>query len=89
MAALIRFISQLNEKGLSFFKLLQRTSKFEWIEEVKDAFKKLKAYLTSLPILTPPKKHKAMMLYITTTNMVVSTTIIVEREDEGHVYKVQ
>jgi hypothetical protein len=29
------------------------------------------------------------MLYITTTNMVVSTTIIVEREDEGHVYKVQ
>jgi hypothetical protein len=29
------------------------------------------------------------MLYIAATNMVVSTAIIVEREDEGHIYKVQ
>jgi hypothetical protein len=29
------------------------------------------------------------MLYITTTNMVVSAAIVVEREDEGHIYKVQ
>jgi hypothetical protein len=30
-----------------------------------------------------------MMLYITATNMVVSAMIVVEREEEGHVYKVQ
>jgi hypothetical protein len=30
-----------------------------------------------------------MMLYITTTSTVVNTTIVVEREEEGHVYKVQ
>jgi hypothetical protein len=30
-----------------------------------------------------------MMLYIATTNMVVSVVIIIEREEEGHVYKVQ
>jgi hypothetical protein len=29
------------------------------------------------------------MLYIATTNMVVSVVIIIEREEEGHVYKVQ
>jgi hypothetical protein len=29
------------------------------------------------------------MLYIVTTNMVVSTAITVEREEEGHIYKVQ
>jgi hypothetical protein len=29
------------------------------------------------------------MLYIATTNMVVNASIVVEREDEGHVYKVQ
>jgi hypothetical protein len=29
------------------------------------------------------------MLYIVATNMVVSATIIIEREEEGHVYKVQ
>jgi hypothetical protein len=69
--------------------LLKRIGKFKWTEEAKDAFEKLKAYLTSSPVLTPPKKHEAMMLYIVATNMVVSTTIIVEREEEGHVYKVQ
>jgi hypothetical protein len=30
-----------------------------------------------------------MMLYISATSTVVSTTIVVEREEEGHVYKVQ
>jgi prephenate dehydrogenase len=62
--------------------------KFEWTEEVKDAFKKLKVYLITSPILTPPKKHEAMMSYIAATTMVVSATIIVERKEEGHVYKV-
>jgi hypothetical protein len=46
-------------------------------------------YLTSSPILTPPKKNKNMMLYISTTSTVVSATIVVEREEEGYVYKVQ
>jgi hypothetical protein len=51
---------------------------FEWTEEAKDAFKKLKAYLISSPILTPPKKHEAMILYIAATTIVVSATIVVE-----------
>jgi hypothetical protein len=89
MAALNRFISRLGEKGLRFFKLLKKTGKLEWIEEAKEAFESLKAYLTSSPILTPPKKHEDMMLYITITSMVVSAAIVMEREEEGCVYKVQ
>jgi hypothetical protein len=46
-------------------------------------------YLTSSPILTPLEKNKDMMLYISATSTVVSTTIVVERKEEGHVYKVQ
>ena len=88
MAALNRFISRLGEKGLPFFKLLKKTGKFEWTEEAKEAFKSLKAYLTSSPILTPPKKYEDMMLYITATSTVISAAIIVEREEEGRVYKV-
>jgi hypothetical protein len=38
MAALNRFISQLDKKGLPFFKLLKKTGKFEWTEEAKEAF---------------------------------------------------
>ena len=56
---------------------------------IEEAFKRLKAYLTSSPVLTPPKKYEDMMLYIAATSTVISTTIVVEREEEGHVYKVQ
>jgi hypothetical protein len=58
-------------------------------KEAKGAFKRLKAYPTSLPILTPPKKHEDMMLYIAATYMVIRTTIMVERKEEGRVHKVQ
>jgi hypothetical protein len=89
MAALNHFISRLSEKGLPFFKLLKKMGKFEWTEEAMEAFESLKAYLTSSPILTPPKKHEDMMLYIAATYMVVSTAIDMGREEEGHMYKVQ
>jgi hypothetical protein len=42
MTALNRFISRLDEKELSFFKLLKKTGKFEWTEEAKEAFESLK-----------------------------------------------
>jgi hypothetical protein len=86
MAALNRFISRLGEKGLPFFKLLKKTGKFEWTEEAKEAFKSLKAYLTSSPILTPPKKHEDMMLYIAATSMVVNAALVVERERKKDTY---
>ena len=89
MAALNRFISRLCEKGLPFLKLLKKTDKFEWTEEANKAFKRLKAYLTSSLVLTPPKKYEDMMLYIAATSTVISIAIVVEREEEGRVYKVQ
>jgi hypothetical protein len=33
MAALGRFISKLEEKGLPFFKLLKKSDKFKWTDE--------------------------------------------------------
>ena len=89
MAALNRFISRLSEKGLPFFKLLKKTDQFEWTEEANEAFKRLKAYLTSSLVLTPPKKNEYMVLYIAATSTMISTAIVVEREEEGCVYKVQ
>jgi hypothetical protein len=38
MAALNRFISRLGGKGLPFFKLLKKSSKFEWTAEADEAF---------------------------------------------------
>ena len=89
MAALNHFISRLGEKGLPFFKLLKKTDKFEWTEEANEAFKRLNTYLTTSPVLTPPKIYEDMMLYIAATSTMISTVIVVEREEEGRVYKVQ
>jgi hypothetical protein len=68
---------------------LKKSGKFEWTDEANDAFERLKAYLTSSPILTPPMKKEDMLLYIAATTTVVSVAIIIEKEEEGHVFKVQ
>jgi hypothetical protein len=36
-----------------------------------------------------PKEGETLLLYIAATNQVVSMAIVVEREEVGHVYKVQ
>jgi hypothetical protein len=89
MATPSRFISQLGEKGLPFFRLLKAKEKFEWSEEANTAFAELKQLLTSPPILTVPKEGETLLLYIAATNQVVSTAIVIEREEVGHMYKVQ
>ena len=38
MAALSHFISCLDEKGLPFFKLLEASERFSWLEEADTAF---------------------------------------------------
>jgi hypothetical protein len=89
MAALSRFISWIGEKGLPFFKLLKAKEKFEWSEEANTAFAELKKFLISPPVLTAPKKGETLLLYIVATNRIVNTVIVVEREEVGHVHKVQ
>jgi hypothetical protein len=89
MAALSRFISQLHEKGLPFFKLLKASEKFVWSKEADTAFMQLKEFLTSPPVLTAPQKDNVLLLYVAATDRVVSTVIVVEREEPSHVYKVQ
>jgi hypothetical protein len=54
MVALNRFLSRLGEKGLPFFKLLKKADDFQWTDEVDTAFKNLKQYLISRPVLTAP-----------------------------------
>jgi hypothetical protein len=77
------------EKKDPFFKLSKKSGKFQWTDEANDAFEKLKAYVTSSPFLTPPMKKEDMLLYIAAITMLVSAAIIVEREEEGHVFKIQ
>jgi hypothetical protein len=56
MAALSRFISRLGEKGMSFYKLLKKVDKFQWTTEAQEALEALKKFLTTPPVLKPPRR---------------------------------
>jgi hypothetical protein len=58
IAALSRFISQLDVRGLPFFKLLKKHDKFQWTQEAQVAFEDLKKYLTTPPTLVAPEPHE-------------------------------
>jgi dsDNA-binding SOS-regulon protein len=89
MAALNRFISRLGERGLPFFKLLKHQEKFVWTPEADQALSQLKDFLSKPPVLTAPRKQEQLLLYLAATTHVVSTAIIVERQEDDHVYPVQ
>jgi hypothetical protein len=89
MAALCRFISKLDEKGLPFFKLLKKADKFVWDNEAQKAFEALKESSTTPPVMTPPTPKETLLLYISATTNVVSTVLVAEHEEEGQAYPVQ
>jgi hypothetical protein len=84
MAALSRFISRLGEKGLPFYKLLKKVDKFQWTSEAQKALDALKKFLTTSPVLKPPRRAtpsqpaEDLLLYISCTTHVVSTVLVVE-----------
>jgi hypothetical protein len=81
MAALGRFISKLDEKGLPFFKLLKKADKFVWDGEAQKAFENLKESLTTPPIMTPPIPKETLLLDISATTNVVNIVLVAEREE--------
>jgi hypothetical protein len=89
MADLNRFISQLGERGLPFFKLLKHQDNFQWMEEAERALQDLKKHLQSPPVLIAPLPGEDLLLYIAATTHVVSSAIVVERSEEGHAFGVQ
>jgi hypothetical protein len=76
MAALGRFISKLGEKGLPFVKLLKKSDKFEWTDEVDQALEELKTFLTTPPVMVPPAPKETLLLYISTSTQVVSAVLV-------------
>jgi hypothetical protein len=95
MVALSRFILRLGEKGLPFYKFLKKVDKFQRTAEAQEALEALKKFLTTPPVLKPPRRAtpnqpaEDLLLYISYTTHVVSTALVVERAEEGHTYPVQ
>ena len=49
----------------------------------------VKLLLTKPLVLVPPSNGESLLLYIEATTQVVSAALVVEREEEGHAFKVQ
>src|SRR5437868_15206446 len=89
MVALSHFVSQLGERAMPFYKLLKKQDKFQWTPEAQQASDELQKFLTSPPVLVPPMPEEPLLLYIAATSHMVSTVIVVERQEEGHIQKIQ
>jgi hypothetical protein len=89
MAALRRIISRLGEKGMPFYKLLKKVDKFQWTTEAQEALEALKKFLTTPPVLKPPRRAtpsqpaEDLLLYISCTTHVVSTALVVDHLQPG------
>ena len=59
-----RFIAKLTMICDLVFKLLRKNQPVEWNEECQKAFEKIKKYLTSPPVLKPPRQGKPLILYL-------------------------
>ena len=88
LAALSRFISRLDERGLPLYRLLKKTDRFAWTPEAQEALDKVKEILMKAPILVPPTDGEPLLLCIMATTQVVSAALVVEWEEEEHALKV-
>ena len=78
IAALNRFISRATDKCLPFFRTLKKS--FEWTAKCQQAFEKLKAYLSSPPLLSPSQQGKELFLYLAVSPAAVSVALVREEE---------
>ena len=79
IAALNSFVSKATDKCLPFFRTLRKS--FEWTDECQKAFKDLKKYLLSPPLLSPSKPGEELYLYIAVSQAAVSVALV--KEEEG------
>jgi hypothetical protein len=59
------------------------------MDETQKALDDLKALISKPPVLASPEPGKTLLLYITATAWVINVALVVEREELGHVYKIQ
>ncbi|XP_072146376.1 uncharacterized protein [Setaria viridis] len=74
---------------MPLYKLLKRSDAFIWTEESQKALESLEVLLTSTPVLVMPEREEPLVLYILASDHVVNAILIVEREEPGHMLKVQ
>ena len=78
VATLNRFVSRAIDKCLPFFRMLKKS--FEWMAKCQQAFKDLKAYLSSPPLLNPSQPREELFLYLAVSPATISAALIREED---------
>ena len=74
---------------MPLYKLLRKFEHFEWTREAQEVLTRLKDFLTTPSVLVSPSMGETLLFYTTATPHTVSVALVVEREEEGHILKVQ
>ena len=74
-----RIASRSTDKSLPFYQILKGNNGFLWDEKCEEAFRQLKAYLTTPPVLSKPEADEKLYLYVFVSNHAVSGVLV--RED--------
>lgn len=83
LAALKRFVSKLVERCLPLFEVLKEAKTSECLirtSECQEAFKEIKHYLDSAPIITKTLPEESLYLYLYAGPLVVSATLVWEED---------
>ncbi|KAH7865853.1 hypothetical protein Vadar_012063 [Vaccinium darrowii] len=75
-AALNQFISRSANRCRPFFQLLKKMKGYEWGPEQEEAFKDLKKYLGSPPLLSKPEKNERLILYLAMSKNAISAALL-------------
>ena len=78
VATLNRFVLRATDKCLPFFRTLRKA--FGWTHECQKEIEELKAYLASLPLLSPSKPNEDLFLYLAVSPMAISSALIREED---------
>ncbi|PNY11290.1 gag-pol polyprotein [Trifolium pratense] len=82
ITALSRFLSCTGEKAFPFFTYLKKSERFSWTPQCEEAFKQLKEFLASLPILTRLIPGNTLYLYLAVSDRALSSVLVQEVEGE-------
>ena len=78
VTALNKFVSRVTDKCLPFFHTLKKS--FEWNAECQQAFEELKAYLSSIPLLSPSQSGENLFLYLAVSPKAVNAALVKEED---------
>jgi hypothetical protein len=89
LTTLNHFVSRLGERGLPLYKLIKKFDSFLWTDKAQKSLDDLKALISKPLVLASLEPGETLLLYVVATPQVISATLVVEREELGHVYKIQ